>query len=95
MASDDSGNKDLYNEIMKGVTAQTEVQQAVQAGLKSFVETADAEIKKLLQTNVVPPDVSAEMQKLQQAMIQKTIDIINNSPSSFPPNDPSGNGADD
>ncbi len=89
-----SGSNELYNEILQGLKAKNEVAVAIQQGLKNIVETADTEIQKLIQTNLVPPDVSAEMQKMQEAMIKKTIEIINNSPSGFPPDGSSNDGSD-
>lgn len=91
--TDGSGSNELYNEILQGLKAKNEVAVAIQQGLKKIVETADTEIQKLVQTNLVPPDVSADMQKMQEAMIKKTIEIINNSPSGFPSDDSSSDGS--
>jgi hypothetical protein len=84
------GTTDLASEIMRSYTALTDVEVAIQQGLKSFVETADQEIKNLLQTNVVPPDVRTQMQDLQKSVINMTIDIIKNNASVVTKDDSGG-----
>lgn len=75
---------EIYKTLLAGFTVQSAVEEAIQKGLKSFVETADAEVNKLVQSNTLPPDVSAEMLALQKAMIEKTIKLIQQSGPDLP-----------
>ncbi len=76
--SDSPSPDDIAKAIDEGLTGTAEVEAAIQKSIIDFVQTADAEIQKLLKQNVVPPDVSLDMKKLQQTMIDQTIAIIKN-----------------
>lgn len=71
---------ELFNLIVNGNEAQKAVEQAIQKSLQSFVETADKEIKKLVQANTVGPDVAEDMLKLQKSVIDLTISFIKDGP---------------
>ncbi len=76
--SDSPSPDDIAKAIDEGLKGTAEVEAAIQKSIIDFVQTADAEIQKLLQQNVVPPDVSLDMKKLQQTMIEQTLAIIKN-----------------
>jgi len=71
---------ELFDLMVNGSAAQQAVEQAIQKGLQSFVETADKEINKLVQANTAGPDVAAEMLKLNKSVIDMTISMIKNGP---------------
>ncbi|MFC4347530.1 hypothetical protein ACFO5Q_06690 [Kordiimonas lipolytica] len=74
--SESPSPEDIAKMIDEGLKGTAEVEAAIQKSIVDFVEAADAEIQKLLKQNVVPPDVTMDMKKLQQTMIDKTIEII-------------------
>ncbi|WP_417463669.1 hypothetical protein [Kordiimonas sp.] len=71
----------LADNMLKSDEALAAVEQSVQTALANFMQTADKEISKLVQTNFIGPDVSSEMLKMQQATIDKTIKLINDGPA--------------
>ncbi|WP_417460702.1 hypothetical protein [Kordiimonas sp.] len=82
MADQTSGSaKGLVDNMLKSDEALLAVEQSVQDALANFMQTADKEIAKLVQSNFVGPDVSSEMLKMQQASIEKTIKLINEGPA--------------
>ena len=73
----------LAQNILDSVEARAAVEQAIMKGLQSFVETANAEIGKLVKANTLGPDVSAEMLALRKTVIAMTEDAVKNGPLGY------------
>lgn len=71
---------EILERILYGSPEQQKVEEAIQKALNAFVETATEEIKKLVQNNFQGPDVKAEMEVLQKAVIDMTIKAIKDGP---------------
>ena len=73
----------LFDRIVNGDPTRKAVEQAIQKGLQSFIETATQEITKLVESNTLGPDVKEEMLQLQKAIISMTIDAVKNGPLGY------------
>jgi hypothetical protein len=77
MAEDQTlSGKEIFDRILKGNPGLQAVAEAIQKALVVFTETASQEIKKLVETNTLGPDVKAEMTELQKTVIEMTIRAI-------------------
>lgn len=79
-----SGKPPSLDELVESLSSQLQsraaLEQAISKTLKDYVTAADAEIQKLAQSNTLGPDVSADMLKLSQTVIDQTIKTIENGP---------------
>jgi hypothetical protein len=73
MAEDQTQSRqEIFDRILKGNPGLQAVAEAIQKALVVFTETATQEIKKLVETNTLGPDVKAEMTELQKTLIEMT-----------------------
>lgn len=82
--SSSSGKPDPLDILLNGNPMIKSVEESIQQTMTNYMKTADAEISKLVEANLLPPDTVQEMQALHKATIDKTMEIIKASPVSWP-----------
>jgi hypothetical protein len=76
MAEGGPTREELISRILYGSPGVQAAEAAIQAALKTFVDTAATEIAALVKHNAPCPELQEEMCKLQKSVIDMTMEAI-------------------
>lgn len=87
--ADSGGAKEGLDELVKGIIGSIQsvgaTEQAIHKQTESALQATTTAITDLVKNNAYSPELAQENLKMQKAMIERTIDIINALPMTMPP----------